>query len=223
MKMLIGLFTMLMTCSAFAGVQGFNGNTNLGLFTGVQCPTAGSLSCTKLGAKLQLSLATTPASATARTRFSSYWTPPTPSAGTLVTPAANTVYLTQIEVPKSTLLTGVGVLNGTTVGTNKYIVAIYSSEGNLLASSAAAGVLTAGASGFQQIPFSNTYIVPGARTVWIAVFVNGATDNFYAMPAMAAMSGLAGSVTGQSFGTVPATLVMPTTFTAGVGPIAFVY
>ncbi len=52
--------------------------------------------------------------------------------------------------------------------------------------------------------------------------MNGTTDRFRSLPASMEGRGLAGSVTGQTFGTVVA-ITPPTTFTADKGPVAFVY
>ncbi len=119
-------------------------------------------------------------------------------------------------------LTGVAVNNAGTVGTNKYIVALFNTAGTALANSATAGVLTSGASSWQQVAFTGTVAVTGPATYWVAVYVNGTTDRFYAIPAVGAFMGLAGTVTGQTFGTIAA-LTLPTTFTADSGPVAYTY
>src|SRR5687767_10791171 len=58
-----------------------------------------------------------------------------------VAPVAGSINLTEINVPYWNTWTGVGVLNGTTVGTDNFIVAVYGSNGALLANSALAGTL----------------------------------------------------------------------------------
>jgi hypothetical protein len=206
---------------ALAGVQGFNGTSNLGIFSQVQCPATGGLTCAKAGAKLTFSLAQTPISSVERSRFSHGWVPAAATSATSTTPSATTVYMTQVYIPYSVTLTGISVLNGATVGTDKYVAALFNSAGTALANSATAGTTTSGASVFQSLAFTATKVVaPG--TYWIGLYVNGTTDRFYSIPAIGALGGLAGSVTGQTFGTVAA-VVLPTTFTADKGPVAYVY
>ncbi len=47
--LIVGLF---LSVTAFAGIQGFNGTTNLGVFASVKCSTG--TTCTKVGDKLQI-------------------------------------------------------------------------------------------------------------------------------------------------------------------------
>lgn len=155
------------------------------------------------------------------TRFCNF-KPATLTAGTSTTPSATTLYLSQIIIPHSCVLTGIAVNNGATVGTDKYIVALFDSAGIPLANSAVAGVTTSGGDAFQSIAFTSPLNFVGPAVAWIGLYVNGTTDRFRSIPALGAYAGLAGSVTGQTFGTV-AQAAMPTTFTADKGPVAFVY
>lgn len=150
------------------------------------------------------------------------WAPPTLTSGTSTTPAATSVYMSQIYIPASCTLTGVAVSNGATVGTDKYIVALFNSSGAAVANSALAGATTSGADAYQSVAFTATYAANGPGVYWIALYVNGTTDRFRSIPAVGAHAGLAGEVTGQVFGTVAA-VTLPTTFTADKGPVAFVY
>lgn len=299
MKLLTFVITaVLMACMpAYAGFQGINGVTNLGIFNKLTCSTG--LTCTKVkdafsivssptistgaftvlaatstaatidikananasngddwqlssttsqgglsilnntsGSLVQKMLLTTagnltvvgsatltggiaPTGSAPKTRYSS-WAPEVVTNATSVTGLATSVYLTQLIVPYNTTLTGIGVLNAATVGTNKYIVALFSDAGVPLANSALAGVTTAGASAYQQVPFTGTVAVQGPKTYWIAIYINGTTDTYYSMPTLAQAHGLAGSVAAQTFGTV-ASVTLPTTFTAALGPVAYVY
>lgn len=296
-------FGILSCAPAFAGFQGFNGNTNLNIFNKLQCSTG--TTCTKVGDKfvivssptistgaftVKAALATgatldlqadnngsngddwqlisktsaggfalqnntsgsqvqkwgvdtsgnmsvvgtaTVAGKTILTggigsgtslftRFAA-WVPSAVADATSTTPVATTVYLTQMRVSHNFTATGIQVLNAATVGTNKYIVAMYNEAGTLVANSATAGVLTAGASAFQSVPFTATAAIVGPATYWIAVWVNGTTDRFYAIPAVGSALGLAGTITGQTFGTIPSTLTLPTTFTAASGAVVATY
>jgi hypothetical protein len=161
------------------------------------------------------------ASATTRTIFAS-WHPDVVTSATSATPSSTAVQMTQLWIPHNMTLTGVGVLNAATCGTNKWIVAIFDSSGNALANSATAGTLCSGASAYQKIAFTAPYVITGPRTLWIGVYADGATDRYYAVPTTGQADGLAGTVSAQTFGTVAA-VTLPTTFTAGVGPVAYVY
>lgn len=150
------------------------------------------------------------------------WRPSTLTAGTSTTPSATVVYLTQIMIEANATITGIKVSNGATVGTNKYIVALFDSSGSPVANSALAGANIAGADGYQTVAFTGTYAAKGPGIFWIGLYVNGTTDRFRSVPAVGEYGGLAGSVSGQTFGTVAA-VVLPTTFSADLGPVAFTY
>jgi hypothetical protein len=118
-------------------------------------------------------------------------------------------------------LTGIGVLNGGTVATDKIIVALYDSTGALLASSALAGTNMASTNVFQETAFTATYTTLRPGRFWIAVQTNGANANIRTIATATWIDVLTSNVAG-TFGTLPA-LTPPTTFTAGKGPIAYVY
>lgn len=230
MKITTLLITLLFASFAFAGVQGYNSTTNLGLVSAVKCSTG--LTCSKVGDKLNMIVSTSQTSALTLagginassgqlTRFMG-WRPPTLTSGTSTTPSATTLYLGQVYVPANATLTGIKVSNGATVGTDKYIVALFNSSGAAVANSALAGTTTAGADVYQAIPFTATYAVVGPAMYWVGLYVNGTTDRFRSVPAVGEHAGLAGSVTGQTFGTVAA-VTLPTTFTADKAPVAFTY
>lgn len=138
------------------------------------------------------------------------------STGTTL--AATTMYCTEIQLPFSKLLTGLAVLNGTTVGTDNHLVALYDSGGNLLANSAVAGVLAATASNYQQISFTAPYFSVGPAQYFGCVQTNGTTATVRMLVTQVQDQYLTKGVTAQTFGTVPATITVPTTFTTAVGP-----
>lgn len=138
------------------------------------------------------------------------------STGTTL--AATTMYCTEIQLPYSKLLTGLAVLNGTTVGTDNHLVALYDGGGNLLASSAAAGVLAATASNYQQISFTAPYYAVGPAQYFGCMQTNGTTATVRMLVTQVQDQYLTKGVTGITFGTIPATITVPTTFTTAVGP-----
>ena len=144
------------------------------------------------------------------------------SFGTDTTLVAGTIYWAEVFIPRNITLTGVGVLNGATVGTDKWIVALYTSAGGTVAAnSALAGTTSSGANAFQQIAFTSTYAAVGPARYWIAFQSNGTTDTLRTVAANTFVDVLTKSATG-TFGTL-SSLTVPTTFTADVGPIAYVY
>lgn len=295
--------TLLLSCApAFAGFQGVNGSTSLGIFNKIKCSTG--LTCTKVGDAFSVvsspaistgALSVTASSSAAATfdlkannnasngddwQFKSLvsqgglsllnntsgsqvakwtidtsgnvtnvgtlavtgatslnggiatsaatksiwgtWNPGAVANATSATPSATVVYMSQIWVPHNQTITGIAILNAATVGTNKYIVALFDSTGAVLANSSTAGVTTSGASAFQKVAFTAPYTALGPKTYWIGMYMNGTTDRYYAIPTLGQMGGLAGSVSAQTFGTVAA-VTLPTTFTADVGPVAYLY
>jgi hypothetical protein len=201
-------------------------NTSGSLVQKFLIDTSGNVSMTGTlspsGAIVPLGGLSNPAADTApKTRYGA-WKPQPVTNATSVTGAITTVYLTQVFVPYNTTFTGAAVLNAATVGTNKWILALFNSAGTALANTATAGVLTAGASAYQSINFTGTVAVKGPATYWVGLYVNGTTDTYYSIPTLGQSDGLAGSVTGQTFGTV-ANVTLPTTFTAGVAPVVYLY
>lgn len=137
-------------------------------------------------------------------------------------PVAGTMYLTEIHVPYTQTWTGIGVLNGTTVGTDNHLVALYGTDGTLLANSAVAGAVTAGASVMQNRAFTSTItLVPGRY--FLGVQSNGTTDTLRHLVSANGANASTGAQAG-TFGTVPATLTtIPSTFTTAQGVIAQLY
>lgn len=138
-----------------------------------------------------------------------------------VAQTAGTMNLVEIYVPFNQTWTGIGVLNGTTVGTNNALVALYGTNGTLLANSAVAGTVTAGASVMQNRAFTAPInLAPGRY--FLGVQMNGATDTIRHLLAANGSNVCTGTLAG-TFGTVPATITPPATFTTAVGPIAQLY
>lgn len=143
------------------------------------------------------------------------------SFGTNTTLVSGTIYWADVYIPRNFTVTGIGVLNGATVGTNNGLVGLYDSAGTLLGNSALAGAVTAGANAFQQRALLTPYEAVGPGRYWVAYQANGTTDTLRTVAASTFIDVLTKSATG-TFGTLTA-LTPPTTFTADVGPIAYVY
>lgn len=137
-----------------------------------------------------------------------------------VAPVAGTINLTEVYVPFWQTWTGAGVLNGTTVGTDSFIVAVYGSDGTLISNSAVAGTLSAGASVFQNIAFTSPVVLAPGR-YFLACQSNGTTATLRHLLAANGASNCT-SATAGTFGTLPA-LTPPTGFTTAVGVIMQLY
>lgn len=136
-------------------------------------------------------------------------------------PVAGTMNLTEIYVPFTQTWTGIGKLNGTTVGTDNHLVALYGTNGALLANSAVAGVLSANASVMQNIPFTAPITLPPGR-YFLGVQSNGTTATLRHLLAANGSNVCTAAIAG-TFGTIPATVTPPATFTTAVGCITQLY
>lgn len=143
------------------------------------------------------------------------------SAGTNTTMVAGTLYRSEIFVSYLATWTGIGILNGTTAGTDNGLVALYDSNGVLITNSAVAGALSTGANAFQNRAFLNTVTLTPGR-YFIAYQQNGTTATIRTHAAANGGNQMTASSTG-TFGTIPASFTAPTTFTADVGPIGWLY
>lgn len=142
------------------------------------------------------------------------------SMGTNTTMVAGTILWAEVYFPQDVTITGIKVLNGATVGTDKGIVALYGNNGDLRANSALAGATTAGANALQSYAFTTPYAAVRGRH-WLAYQSNGTTDTIRTVAASTFIDVLTTSATG-AFGTLTQ-LTVPTTFTADKGPIAAAY
>ena len=136
---------------------------------------------------------------------------------------ANTMWFSDVFVPYPAVLLGIGVLNGTTVGTTKAIVTLYNSAGTLVANSSVTtgGAVTSGASAFQQRAFVSAYTAkPGQY--WIGVMPDSTTDTWRTIQAATWVDTNTGTVAGVAATATP-TITPTTTFTASLGILSYVY
>lgn len=142
--------------------------------------------------------------------------------GTDAARTAGTLYYSEVHVPGNVTLTGVGLLLGTTAGTDSVIVALYDTSGNLVANSALAGTATSGGDVYQQVAFTSTYAAVGPARYFIGVQINGTTDGLQFHTTLGPLW-VTGSEAG-SFGTLPDPISsLATTHTDNVGPMAYLY
>lgn len=155
------------------------------------------------------------------TNFAVGGPPASGTHGNNTTMVAGTTYWTQLFLDCNLTLTGVTALIGGTGGTDKWIVALYSSTGVLLANSALAGVTVGTANNIQNIPFTATYAAVGPAYYFIALQSNGTTAKFqsYTTPGSAFITG---SATG-TFATLINPLTVGSSYNNNVGPVSGVY
>lgn len=144
------------------------------------------------------------------------------SVGTNTTDISGQFWITDIWIPFSKTITKIGFLQGGTATTDNFLVAIYDSTGVLVANSNTSGVVLSGASTFKEVTLLTSPQLYGPATYWIAIQGNGtAVGAIQTIPASTFVDVLT-TVVGGVFGTVPATITLPTTFTAGNGPVVYV-
>lgn len=126
-------------------------------------------------------------------------------------------------IPHIVTLTGIGFLVGSVGGTDSVVAELHDADGKLLANSALAGVVVGAAAGMQEVPFTAPVEVVGPGWYYLSLTFNGTTAKFRTLAAATAMASTAFTkAAALTFGTV-GDLTPPTTFTADVGPIAYVY
>ncbi len=143
------------------------------------------------------------------------------TAGASSVHVAGTMNLSEIFVPHWNTWKGLAVLNGTVVGTDNMLVALYGGDGKLLANSAVAGTLSAGASTFQNRDFLVPVTLAPGR-YFCGVQCNGTTATSNKFVSANGVNVLTGAIAG-TFGTVPATVTVPTTFTTAQGCVCQLY
>lgn len=141
------------------------------------------------------------------------------SLGTDAAHVAGSVYVAELYLPEPMTATGVAILNGATPGTDLLIGALFSSTGAVVATSALAGTLSAGADAFQALDFTAPVALSAGR-YFLGVQCEGTTATTRRIAANTYQN--AASVTAGVFGTIAA-ITAPTTITANAGPIGYLY
>ena len=139
-----------------------------------------------------------------------------------LTTVAGSRYYTNVTVGAQQQFTGIAALIGSVGGTDKFIFELHNSAGVLVATTALAGVTVGTAATLQYIPFTAPYIAP-AGNYFIAIQSNGTTAHPAVLtnPNLGSQGVVSGSATG-TFGT-SASITPPTTYTASLAPVAFLY
>lgn len=141
------------------------------------------------------------------------------SIGTSTVTVAGTHYCTDIPVTRQFTATDIFVLAGTLSPADNWLVELYDGSGALLGNSAVAGFATSGSNTFQDgVLLSAVSMAPGLY--FACMQSNGTTDAVRLLATLTFVAPETTSVTG-TFGTVPTTLAVPTTFTALKGPVMY--
>lgn len=154
------------------------------------------------------------------------------SIGTNSTDAVQ-LWVTDIWIPVNRFISKIGVLQGGTAGTDKILATVYNSQGALIASSALAGLsLNSSANTFLELALAldgagiaiTGLQLYGPGQYYIGVQGNGtAAGALQTIKTATYIDVCANSVTAGVFGTLPATITVPVTFTPDKGPIVYVY
>lgn len=143
------------------------------------------------------------------------------------------LWVTDILVPFNRVVSNISILSGGTATTDNWLAAIYDSFGNLIASTALTGKLLATGNTWQTQAIALKY-TPGSNVSTGASQVSlfGPQQYFVAVQGSGTAAGAiqtvpapyqicAGIIAAGTFGTIPGTITVPTTFTAGKAPIVF--
>ena len=142
------------------------------------------------------------------------------SIGTNTADVLNQWWMTDIFVPYTGSFAKIGVLQGGTATTDNIQVAIWDSSGKLVGNSAAAGVLLSGANTFKELTLAAPVTLSGPGYYVIGVVGNGTAAGAIQTLASPNIMNRTAILAG-TFGTVPATITMPTAWTTGQGPVVY--
>jgi hypothetical protein len=143
------------------------------------------------------------------------------SVGTNTADVNGQLWITDVLVPTSFVCTAIGFLQGGTATTDNVLAAIFDAGGNRLGNSATAGVVLSGANTFAERTLLTPVQLIGGNRYFVAVQGNGTAAGAIQTVPTATFVGVLAGVLAGTFGTVPASIVVPTTFTAGQGPVVY--
>jgi len=149
-------------------------------------------------------------------------------SGIDATPVVTEIYYSELFIPCNMSVTGISVFNGS-VASDDWHRALLDADGALVSGSATGAVTSSGTDAYQKVPFSGGAItLLGPATYYVAQICDGTTDRYNAHGT--ATTGMclptnmvAGKLTGQTYGAIPATNTLTLTYTTDLGPIASLY
>lgn len=163
--------------------------------------------------------------------------------GTDTTPTAGRWQYGTVEIPKTTLITGLSFLNGSVAATDTIVGALYRADGALLANTATAGTTATGQGTFQDINLTATFLATGPARYWVAYQASGTTTRVRTVnltpgattAGLGAFIGMLGSFAAGTTGTVPSNLAsfatssvtavtaLPTSLISAASPVFCVF
>lgn len=147
----------------------------------------------------------------------------TGALGTSTATTAAELYCTEIDVSYSKLITGIAAHIGATGGTDKWIMALYDSSGNLIANSAVAGATVSGTGyAWQAETLTSPYYVVGPGQYFGCVMSNGTTATLDLITTGIDANTLTYKSSAGTFGTLP-NFTAPTGFTTLQGAFLYIY
>lgn len=146
------------------------------------------------------------------------------------TPVVTEIYVSEVFVPATVLVTGIALFNGSDA-TDSVKLALFDAAGTLLR--ATADTQMSGTDAYQRIAFATdgangaatTIELPGPATYYVGAIFDGTTSRFNAH-AVGSFGGgkVTGAVYATAFNTTSLSITPPTTFTAAsLPPIASLY
>lgn len=144
------------------------------------------------------------------------------------TPVVTEIYYSELFVPCNMTVTGISVFNGS-VASDDWHRALLDEDGNKVTGSDTGAVTSSGTDVYQKVPFSGGAItLLGPATYYVAQICDGTTDRYNAHGEGTTELGfsksmVAGKITGQTYGAIPATNTVTKSFTTDLGPIASLY
>lgn len=153
------------------------------------------------------------------------WHPVAATSGTDIAFAEKQLFTGSVFLPFKKTITGIAYLLGAEGGTNKVIAALFDSAGNKVANSSETteGTVAGTKETIQKLAFTSTYEAePGLY--YVGITGNGTTAKLRTIPAQTASDNtFADKIEIATKNSVPASITVPTTFTAAEAPVAMIY
>jgi hypothetical protein len=144
--------------------------------------------------------------------------------GTSTATTNTSMYCVEADLPTNKLLTGLELLQGTVAGNGNRNAILYDWAGNLLAHSASIATASGNESLYAAYPFTAKYFAVGPASYWACSQASNSSDTLNLIVTADGNAGLYTQIyTGQTFGTIPATITPSAAYTTGQGPYAAFY
>lgn len=145
--------------------------------------------------------------------------PPATTTGTEVTATTTVTYVVEVFIPVNCLLTGVSLLNASSVAGNAQI-SLADNTGAPIAAAQTASTAVVGTAAYQQFPFVTQYAAVGPQKYFVLLQCNN-TGNKFRTHVVGNFT--AGTLTSGTFGTFTTCASLIGAFLTGTGPICDTY